>query len=296
MKERETEMAILIQRDTRIIIQGITGSQGALHTALSLEYGVKIVGGVVPGRGGENVHGIPVFDSVKQAMVKEKVDGSLILVPPSAAKEAAVEALENRVPLTVMVAENVPVHDTLRIRQLAKTLKLRFIGPNTIGVISPGKTKMGIMPGFLYREGAVGIVSRSGTLTHEVASNLSLREIGQSTCVGIGGDPVVGMNFIEVLDLFREDPETKAVVMIGEIGGTAEEDAAVYAKETMFPKPIFAFIAGQAAPPGRRMGHAGAILEKGARSAREKMDFLSAQGVRVAGKVEDLIAFCSPFA
>lgn len=289
-------MAILIQRDTRIIIQGITGSQGALHTALSLEYGVKVVGGVVPGRGGENVHGVPVFDSVKQAMEKEKVDGSLILVPPSAAKEAAFEALENRVPLTVMVAENVPVHDTLRIRQLAKTLKLRFIGPNTIGIISPGKTKMGIMPGFLYREGAVGIVSRSGTLTHEVASNLSLREIGQSTCVGIGGDPVVGMNFIEVLDLFREDPETKAVVMIGEIGGTAEEDAAVCAKEAGFPKPIFAFIAGQAAPPGKRMGHAGAILEKGSRSAREKMDFLSAQGIRVAGKVEDLIAFCAPFA
>ncbi len=285
-------MAILIHRDTRIIVQGITGSQGALHTALSLEYGVKVVGGVVPGRGGESVHGVPVFDSVKQAMANGRVDGSLILVPPSAVREAAFEALENRIPLTVMVAENVPVHDTLRLRQLAGTMNLRLVGPNTIGIISPGKSKMGIMPGFLYKEGAVGVVSRSGTLTHEVASNLSLRGIGQSTCVGIGGDPVVGMSFIEALDLFREDPETKAVVLIGEIGGSAEEDAAVYAKETGFPKPIFAFIAGQAAPAGKRMGHAGAILEKGARSAKEKMEYLSSKGVRVARKVEDLIGFC----
>jgi len=289
-------MAILIQRDTRIIIQGITGGQGALHTALSLEYGVRVVGGVVPGRGGERIHGVPVFDSVKQAKERGEVDGSLILVPPSAVREAAFEALENGVPLTVVVAENVPVHDTLRICELAKTRNLRLVGPNTIGIISPGKTKMGIMPGFLYKEGRVGIVSRSGTLTHEVASNLSLRGIGQSTCVGIGGDPIVGMNFIEVLDLFREDPETKAVVMIGEIGGTAEEDAAVYAKESGFPKPVFAFIAGQAAPAGKRMGHAGAILEKGARSAREKMEFLAAQGIRVAKKVEDLITLCAPFA
>jgi succinyl-CoA synthetase alpha subunit len=289
-------MAILIQRDTKVIIQGITGSQGALHAALSLEYGVKVVGGVVPGRGGEKVHGVPVFDTVKQALAAGPVDGSLILVPPPAAMDAACESLENGVPLTVVVAENVPVRDTLRFRQLARSLNLRLVGPNTIGIISPGKSKMGIMPGFLYREGQVGLVSRSGTLTHEAASNLSLRGIGQSTCIGIGGDPVVGMNFIDVLKLFREDPETKAVIMIGEIGGTAEEDAAVYAKETGYPKPIFAFIAGQAAPPGKRMGHAGAILEKGARSAAEKMDFLSAQGIRVARKVEELIDFCAPFA
>jgi succinyl-CoA synthetase alpha subunit len=289
-------MAILINRDTRIIVQGITGSQGALHTALSLEYGVKIVGGVVPGRGGESVHGVPVFDSVKQAMEKEKADGSLILVPPAAVKEAALEALENRIPLTVLVAENVPVHDTLQIRRAAQLLNLKMVGPNTIGIISPGKSKMGIMPGFLYKEGPVGIVSRSGTLTHEIASNLSLRGIGQSTCVGIGGDPVIGMNFIEILKLFREDAETKAVILIGEIGGSAEEDAAVYAKETGFPKPIFAFIAGQAAPPGKRMGHAGAILEKGARNAQEKMEFLARQGIQVARKMEDLITFCGPLA
>ena len=288
-------MAILIDRETRIIIQGITGGQGALHTALSLEYGTKVVGGVVPGRGGEAVHGVPVFDSVKQAIATQRVDGTLILVPPAAVREAAMEALENRIPLTVIIAENVPVHDTLQIRKLAKSLNLKVVGPNTIGVISPGKSKMGIMPGFLYKEGAVGIVSRSGTLTHEAASNLSLRGIGQSTCVGIGGDPVVGMNFIEILDLFRADPETKAVVMIGEIGGSAEEDAAVYAKESRFSKPTFAFIAGQAAPPGKRMGHAGAILEKGARNAREKMEFLEAQGIQVAWKIEDLIAFCGPF-
>jgi succinyl-CoA synthetase alpha subunit len=292
MKERGLDMAILIRRDTRIIIQGITGSQGALHAALSLEYGAKVVGGVVPGRGGERVHGVPVFDSVRQAMADGIVDGSLILVPPSAVRDAAFESLENRVPLTVIVAENVPVHDTLRIRQMARNLNLRLVGPNTIGIISPGKSKMGIMPGFLYKEGAVGIVSRSGTLTHEAASNLSLRGIGQSTCVGIGGDPVVGMSFIEALDLFREDPETMAVIMIGEIGGSAEEEAADYAKQTAFPKPLFAFIAGQAAPAGKRMGHAGAILEKGARSAKEKMEYLSSKGVRVARKVEDLIGFC----
>jgi succinyl-CoA synthetase alpha subunit len=288
-------MAILIRRDTRIIVQGITGSQGALHTALSLEYGAKIVGGVVPGRGGEKVHGVPVFDSVKQAVANERADGSLILVPPAAVLDAALESLENLVPLTVVVAENVPVRDTLRMRQLAKTLNLRLVGPNTIGIISPGKSKMGIMPGFLYREGTVGIVSRSGTLTHEVASNLSLRGIGQSTCVGIGGDPVVGMSFIEALDLFREDPETRAVVMVGEIGGSAEEDAAVYAAETRFPKPILAFIAGQAAPAGKRMGHAGAILEKGARNAREKMDYLASKGVRVAKTVEELIPMCAEY-
>lgn len=288
-------MAILIHGETRIIIQGITGGQGALHTALSLEYGVKVVGGVVPGRGGEKVHGVPVFDSVKQALTHGRVDGSLILVPPAAAGEAALESLENRVPLTVVVAENVPVHDTLKIRQVARALNLRLVGPNTIGIISPGKSKMGIMPGFLYKEGAVGIVSRSGTLTHEAASNFSLRGIGQSTCVGIGGDPVVGMSFSEALDLFREDPETKAVVLIGEIGGSAEEEAALYAAETGFPKPIFAFIAGQAAPPGKRMGHAGAILEKGARNAREKMDYLASKGVRVAKTVEELIPMCAEY-
>ncbi len=289
-------MAILIDQHTKILVQGITGSQGALHTSLSLEYGAKVVGGVVPGRGGEKVHGVPVYDSVKQALEKEKVDGALILVPPSAAREAALEALENRIPLTVVVAENVPVHDTLQIRKTAQAEKLRLVGPNTIGIISPGKSKMGIMPGFLYKEGSVGIVSRSGTLTHEVASNLSLRGIGQSTCVGIGGDPIVGTNFTEILKLFREDPETKAVIMIGEIGGSAEEEAAVYARETRFPKPIFGFIAGQAAPPGKKMGHAGAILEKGARSAAEKMEYLREQGIQVARKIEDLITFCEPFA
>jgi succinyl-CoA synthetase alpha subunit len=281
-------MAILIDRKTHLIVQGITGSQGAMHTALSLEYGVKIVGGVVPGRGGEKVHGVPVFDSVRQAMQAERVDASFILVPPQAVLEAAMEALENGVGLTVIVAENVPLHDTLKIRRTAKANNLRVIGPNTIGLISPGKSKIGVMPGFLYKEGTVGIVSRSGTLTHEVASNLTIGGIGQSTCVGIGGDPVIGTGFIEVLDLFREDPETKAVIMIGEIGGQAEEDAAVHLRESRFPKPVFAFIAGQAAPPGKRMGHAGAILEGGARSAGEKMDFLAGQGVKVARRIEDL--------
>lgn len=281
-------MAILIDKDTQIIVQGITGYQGSLHTALSLEYGTKIVGGVVPGKGGEKVHGVPVFDSVSQILKSERVDGTLILVPPSVVKEAAIEAIENKIPLIVIITEHVPFHDTLQICQQAQTFGVRVIGPNTIGVISPGKCKVGVMPGFLYQEGPVGIVSRSGTLTHEVASNLTTLGIGQSTCVGIGGDALIGTNFIEILKLFRHDPQTKAIVLIGEIGGQMEEEAAVYFRESNFPKPIFAFIAGQAAPPGKRMGHAGAILEKNSRNARQKMEFLAQQGIKVVPRVEDL--------
>lgn len=281
-------MAILIDKDSQIIVQGITGYQGSLHTALSLEYGTKIVGGVVPGKGGEKVHGVPVFDSVSQILKNERVDGTLILVPPPVVKEAAIEAIENKIPLIVIITEHVPFHDTLQICQQAQAFGVRVIGPNTIGVISPGKCKVGVMPGFLYQEGPVGIVSRSGTLTHEVASNLTTLGIGQSTCVGIGGDALIGTNFIEILKLFRQDPQTKAIVLIGEIGGQMEEEAAVYFRESNFPKPIFAFIAGQSAPPGKRMGHAGAILEKNARNARQKMEFLAQQGIKVAPRVEDL--------
>jgi len=288
-------MAILINQDTQMIIQGITGSQGAMHTALSLEYGAKIIGGVVPGRGGEKVYGVPVFDTVAQVLQRARVDATLILVPPAATKEAAMEALENGIPLSVIIAENVPLHDTLRVCQTAKARQLKVIGPNTIGVISPGKSKLGVMPGFLYKEGPIGLVSRSGTLTHEVASNLTVQGVGQSTCVGLGGDALVGMHFIEVLELFRDDPETKAVILIGEIGGQAEEDAALHIRENHFPKPVFGFIAGQTAPPGKKMGHAGAILERGSRSAREKMKFMAEHGIRVAEKVEDLTSFCQPF-
>ncbi|MGQ9695571.1 MAG: succinate--CoA ligase subunit alpha [Thermodesulfobacteriota bacterium] len=281
-------MAILIDNNTQVIVQGITGYQGSLHTALSLEYGTKIIGGVVPGKGGEKVHGVSVFDSVSQILKSERVDATLILVPPPVVKEAALEAIENKIPLIVIITEHVPVHDTLQICQQAQAWGVHVIGPNTIGVISPGKCKVGVMPGFLYQEGPIGIVSRSGTLTHEVASNLTSLGIGQSTCVGIGGDAVIGTNFVKILELFRHDGQTKAIVLIGEIGGQMEEEAAVYFQESNFPKPLFAFIAGQSAPPGKRMGHAGAILEKNTRHAQQKMEFLTHQGIKVAQGVEEI--------
>lgn len=250
-------MAILADSDTRVIIQGITGRQGSLHAQYMLEYGVNLVGGVSPGKGGSQVHGVPVYDTVQEARAAGPVDATMILVPPLGVRDCAVEAIENKIGTTVVITEHVPVHDSMYIRQLALEHGVRLVGPNTIGVISPGKTKVGIMPGFLYSEGPVGIVSRSGTLTHEMASTLTLSGIGQSSCVGIGGDPVPGMGFVDVLKLFEKDDETKVVIMIGEIGGTGEEAAAQYVLSNGYSKPIIAFIAGQTARAEKKIATPG---------------------------------------
>jgi succinyl-CoA synthetase alpha subunit len=254
-----------------------------------LEYGMKVVAGVTPGRGGEQVHGVPVFDTVQEALDQHPVDATMILVPPPFVLEAASEAIENGIGLVVIITEHVPVLDSIQIQALAKARGSRVIGPNTIGVISPGQGKVGIMPGYIYKEGNIGIISRSGTLTHEVASNLTFRGIGQSTCIGIGGDPVIGTTFVDALELFRNDDQTQAVIMIGEIGGSGEEIAAEHLKEFGYPKPVYAFIAGATAPPEKRMGHAGAIVERGTGTAESKIRLLSEAGVIVAKTLDQLI-------
>jgi succinyl-CoA synthetase alpha subunit len=284
-------MAILVNESTQIIIQGITGTQGAFHAERSLEYGARVVGGVTPGRGGQTVAGVPVFDTVAEAKAAARVDASLILVPPPFVLGAAVEAIENGVPLVVIVTEHVPVHDSLQIMSLAKRHGVRVVGPNTIGVISPGKSKVGIMPGFIYSQGRIGIISRSGTLTHEISSNLTYRGIGQSTCVGIGGDPIIGTQFVDALKLFASDEDTDAVVMVGEIGGAGEEQAAAYLAEVKYPKPVCAFIAGATAPADKRMGHAGAIVQKGAGTAASKIGVLTEAGVTVARTLDEVLAW-----
>lgn len=281
-------MSILVNEQTNVIIQGITGKQGTYHAARMLESGAKLVAGVSHGKAGREVEGVPVYDTVAEACAAHRVDASLILVPAPAVLAAAAEAIEAGVPLLVVIAEHVPVLDTMRMVAMAREKGVRIVGPNTIGVISPGRTKVGIMPGYIYSKGPVGIVSRSGTLTHEMSSNLTYRGIGQSTCVGIGGDPIVGTNFVDVLELFREDPDTKLVVMIGEIGGGAEEQAAAYLKQG-YPKPVFAFIAGQTAPPEKRMGHAGAIVQGGAGTAASKMKLLEEVGVMVFPVMDQIL-------
>lgn len=282
-------MAILLAADSKVIIQGITGSQGAYHARLIKEYGTRIVAGVTPGRGGEEVDGIPVFDTVKEAQeAAGTVDASMILVPPFAVKDAAVEALENGISLVVIITEHVPIHDTMYLRALARQRGARLIGPNTIGIISPGKSKLGIMASFLYPPGNIGLISRSGTLSHETASNLKYRGLGLSTVVGIGGDAIVGTDYVDLLPLYAADPETKALVMIGEIGGNKEERAAAYLRNTTYHKPVFAYIAGRTAPPGKQMGHAGAIIEGETGRADSKAAALADAGVKVADSLEEL--------
>ena len=285
-------MAILVNGETRVIIQGATGKQGRYHTLKLLEYHVRVVGGVTPGRGGVQVHGVPVYDTVAQVMRETPVDASMIVVPPTGVLTAALDAIENRVPLVVIITEFVPLHDALKIRGMALKTGVRIIGPNTIGVISPGKSKVGIMPGFIYGEGSVGIISRSGTLTHEIASNLTYQGIGQSTCVCIGGDMVKGTDFVDVLELFRADPETEKVILIGEIGGAGEELAARYLKERPYPKKIIAFIAGATAPAEKRMGHAGAIISAGFGTADSKIRSLKEAGVTVVESLDEMIRQC----
>jgi succinyl-CoA synthetase alpha subunit len=285
-------MAILVDRGTRVLVQGATGRQGQYHTLKLLEYGVRVVAGVTPGREGERVHGVPVYGSVAAALAAGPADASLILVPPFGVLAAAADAIENGVPLVVVITEFVPLHDSLKIRALARRRGVRVVGPNTIGLISPGQSKVGIMPGFIYGEGDVGILSRSGTLTHEIASNLTYRGIGQSTCVCIGGDMVKGTDFVELLELFRTDPGTRMVVLIGEIGGAGEELAARHLRENPFPKPVLAFIAGATAPPEKRMGHAGAMISAGFGTAESKARALKEAGVTVVESLDELVERC----
>ncbi len=273
-------MSILVDKNTRVVVQGITGKEGAFHAARCKEYGTNVVGGVTPGKGGTTHEGFPVWNTVAEAVAKEGADCALIFVPPVAAADAVMEAAAAGVSLVVCITEGIPVADMVRAKHFVLGTKSRLIGPNCPGVITPGQAKIGIMPGHIHKPGHVGVLSRSGTLTYEVVGQLTSRGIGQSTCVGIGGDPVNGTSFIDVLKLFNEDPDTQAVMMIGEIGGTAEEEAAAYIKAHV-QKPVVGFICGQTAPPGRRMGHAGAIIAGGKGTAAEKMNALQGAGVTV---------------
>ena len=281
-------MPILVNKNTKAIIQGITGKQGIFHAKLMLEYGTRIVAGSAPGRGGQNIEGIPVYDSVQEALEKHDANSSIIFVPAPFAKDAALEAIDSNLNPVVIITEGIPVHDEIIITKVASEKGIRIIGPNTPGIITPGECKLGIMPGHVFKRGNVGIISRSGTLTYEIAANLTNSGIGQSTCLGIGGDPVTGMNFIDTMELFKEDNETRSVVMIGEIGGDAEERTARYILETNFRKNVVAFIAGRTAPPGKRMGHAGAIISGSSGTAEAKINSLKEVGVKVASRPSEV--------
>jgi len=275
-------MSILVNKDTKVVVQGITGGAGSFHARQCMEYGTKIVAGVTPGRGGERFDGkVPVFDTVTEAIAQTGADVSLVFVPPPGAADAILEAADAGCALVICITEGIPVMDMVRVRRWLEDKSVRLIGPNCPGIITPGACKIGIMPGHIHRAGHIGVVSRSGTLTYEAVGQLTLLGIGQSTCIGIGGDPVGGMDFVDVLGLFNADPETHGVIMIGEIGGGAEEKAAAYIKAHM-KKPVAAFIAGATAPPGKRMGHAGAIISGGKGTAKEKRAALEAAGVKVA--------------
>ena len=282
-------MSILIDAETRILVQGFTGRQGSFHAERMLEYGSKVVGGVTPGKGGREVLGLPVWNSVAEAVAEQDVDASIIFVPARFAADAIMEAADSGIPLVCCITEHIPVHDMIKVRAYVGMKGSRLLGANCPGVISPGKSKMGIMPNQLFQPGTTGIVSRSGTLTYEVADALSQLGVGQSSVVGIGGDPIQGTTFIDVLEMFAEDPETERVVMIGEIGGTAEQTAAEYLKARHPDLPVFGFIAGVSAPPGKRMGHAGAIVSGGGgTSAADKINMFRSMGFPVADHAEQL--------
>jgi succinyl-CoA synthetase alpha subunit len=280
-------MAILVDKKTRLIVQGITGREGTFHAKACAEYGTNVVGGVTPGKGGSTHEGWPVFNTVQEAVDKTGANTSMIFVPPPFAADAIMEAADAEVELIVCITEGVPTLDMVRAWEFLQNRRSRLIGPNCPGIISPGKAKVGILPAHIHKEGPIGIVSRSGTLTYEAVHQLTLRGIGQSTAIGIGGDPIIGTTFVDALDLFNRDPQTEAVIMIGEIGGNAEETAAEFVKSHM-KKPVVSFIAGQTAPPGRRMGHAGAIISGGKGTAAEKMRALEAAGIKVAKSPADI--------
>lgn len=280
-------MTILVDKNTRLAVQGITGKEGSFHTQQCKAYGTKVVAGITPGKGGAVHDGTPIFNTVEEAVQKEGANATVIFVPPPFAADAIMEAATAEISLIVCITEGIPTLDMIRAMTLVSKSKSRLIGPNCPGIISPGKCKIGIMPGQVFKEGNVGVVSRSGTLTYEAVHQLSGRNIGQSTCIGIGGDPVIGTNFIDTLTMFNQDSETKAVVMVGEIGGTAEEEAAKYIQENV-KKPVVGFIAGRTAPPGRRMGHAGAIISGGKGTAAEKIEAMRQCGIHVVLSPADI--------
>ena len=280
-------MSILIDNNTKLLVQGITGAQGMLHTRGCIDYGTNVVAGVTPGKGGQDFEGVPIFNSVLEAVKATEANASMILVPPAFAADAIMEAAAAEIPLIVAITEGVPVVDMVQAVDFVNKKGCRLIGPNCPGIITPGQSKIGIMPGAIHKAGGIGIVSRSGTLTYEAVGQITRVGLGQSTCIGIGGDPVNGTNFIDCLGLFEQDEQTEAIVMIGEIGGDAEEQAAEYVRNNV-TKPIVSFIAGQTAPPGRRMGHAGAIISGGHGTAEEKMNALREAGVHVINSLDEI--------
>jgi succinyl-CoA synthetase alpha subunit len=273
-------VSILVDKESRVVVQGVTGKEGSFHTRQMLEYGTNVVAGVTPGKAGQQVEGVPVYHTVMDAVAEQGADVSIIFVPPAMAADAIMEAAAAGIAVMACITEGLPTLDMVRVKHYLKDRSSVLIGPNCPGIITPGACKLGIMPGYIFQPGNIGVISRSGTLTYEVVDQISKQGLGQSTCLGIGGDPIIGLNFIDLLKLFAADPQTSGVVLIGEIGGTAEEEAAAFIREH-FPKPVVTFIAGQTAPPGRRMGHAGAIISGKSGTAQEKMAVLKAAGIRV---------------
>ncbi len=289
LNQEDCHMSILVGKETKLIVQGITGRDGSFHTGLMIEYGTNVVGGVTPGKGGQEVHGVPVFDTVAEAVDKTGANTSIIFVPAKFAADAIMEAADAGIKLIVAITEGIPVHDMSRVVKFVKEKGARLIGPNCPGLITPDEAKVGILPGQIFKRGPIGVISRSGTLTYEIVSHLTAVGLGQSTAIGIGGDPIIGTKFIDLLNMFENDPETEGVALIGEIGGTDEQEAAVFIRDHM-TKPVVAFIAGRTAPPEKRMGHAGAIISGASGTAEEKIRTFEEAGVRVAQVPEEVAA------